>query len=369
MAESTHLALSRVRWSLDEACFAVATDNGFWVYNSDPTTLIKKQDLGGGVEIAQLLNRTNIVLLVGGGERPIDAPNRVCVWDDIKGKIIHRIELKSRILNILVKKTRLVVVLQEEVCVYDFPGSPLPTLLHTYETCPNPRGLATLASSPSSNVLVTLGLHSNDAYIVDIGDTPKQGPTMCTCHKHEITQMVIDAKGQLLATTSLRGTIIRLYEAKRGELVREFRRGYTPSVLTSLRFSRDSVLLCATSDRSVHIYHVQKPELNTTTSLGFMPGFSKESSRFRSFVSFDSVTACVCCFDRKGAGVIAVCDNGLARKMKFDAAGKPDPQHQIVQLLKYNTGHLFRVDMDKWRQAHRGYVPPSTQQADSQPDS
>ena len=201
-----------------------------------------------------------------------------------------------------------------------------------------------------------MGLQNTDVYILDVSEKPSQGPTMVTSHKHEISQMTLDPKGRYLATTSMRGTIIRLHETRRGELVREFRRGYTASILTSLRFSRDSVLLCAASDRSVHVFHVDKPELNTSSGLAFM--LSKESQRPRSFVSLDSLTACVCCFDRKAKGIIAVCDTALARKMSFDAAGKVNPEQKIVQLLKHNTGSLFRVDPDKWREAHRGYTAP-----------
>ena len=63
-------------------------------------------DLGAGVAIAQLLNRSNIVLLVGGGDNPLDAPNRICVWDDIKGKIVHKIQLSKPVVNLVVKRER-----------------------------------------------------------------------------------------------------------------------------------------------------------------------------------------------------------------------------------------------------------------------
>ncbi|EGD81490.1 hypothetical protein PTSG_02207 [Salpingoeca rosetta] len=355
MADAAPLELPRVRWSLDESCFTIATGEGFWVYNSDPTTLIKKQDLDGGVSIAQLLNRSNIVLLVGGGEKPVDAPNRICVWDDVKGRIVHRIELKKNILNLLVKHQRLVAVVDDEVSVFSFPGKPFPKLLRTIETRPNPHALVTLSSVPSVHILACPGMQPTDVYILDVGsDKPKIGPTMVSAHKHPVTNMNIDARGELLATASSRGTIVRVYDTQRGKLLHEFRRGYTSSMLTTLQFSRDATLLCAASDQSIHLYHIANPSLNTRSVFGF---YKMEGARSRAFSSFETTGPCVCRFDRQGQAVIAVCATRIAHKLRFDKrTGEADDSQAIVQLMKHNSGSLFRVDPDKWREAHRGYA-------------
>lgn len=198
-----------------------------------------------------------------------------------------------------------------------------------------------------------MGLQNTDIYIADVADKPSQNSVICSAHKHGISQLKLDAKGALLASTSDRGTIIRVHETKRGETLQEFRRAFTTSVLTSLCFSRNSSLLCATSDRSAHVFQLKDLSLNTNSGFGFFR--PKESQRLRSFITFDCISTCTCCFDRMSSSVILVCSNGFARKMKLDESTKTAEELQVVRILQHDSGHLFRVDLEKWREAHRGY--------------
>ena len=52
--------------------------------------------MGGGVGIIEMMYKTNIFGLVGGGKNPKYTPNKVILWDDYQTKVLN--ELPSSIL-------------------------------------------------------------------------------------------------------------------------------------------------------------------------------------------------------------------------------------------------------------------------------
>jgi len=53
-----------------------------------------------------MLNRCNILALVGGGKNPKYAPNKVVLWDDNQVKIISEMRFTSYIKNVKLKKEK-----------------------------------------------------------------------------------------------------------------------------------------------------------------------------------------------------------------------------------------------------------------------
>jgi hypothetical protein len=45
--------------------------------------------------MVELLYRTNIIALVGGGDHPMWSPNKVVIWDDSKLQIIGELNFKK----------------------------------------------------------------------------------------------------------------------------------------------------------------------------------------------------------------------------------------------------------------------------------
>jgi hypothetical protein len=53
-----------------------------------------------------MLNRSNIIALVGGGKNPKYAPNKVIIWDDNQKKVIREIKFNSFIKNVKIKREK-----------------------------------------------------------------------------------------------------------------------------------------------------------------------------------------------------------------------------------------------------------------------
>jgi hypothetical protein len=62
--------------------FAVGTDNGFHIFTSLEPQEKFKRDLKGGIGIVEMLYRSNIMALVGGGLQPKYSDKKVILWDD-----------------------------------------------------------------------------------------------------------------------------------------------------------------------------------------------------------------------------------------------------------------------------------------------
>ncbi|CAF0721186.1 unnamed protein product [Didymodactylos carnosus] len=90
-------------------------------------------------------------------------------------------------------------------------------------------------------------------------------PRVIKAHDGELAAMALNQNGTLLATASLRGTIVRIWNTSTLESVMELRRGTDTADINSISFSFDSSFLCVSSDKgTVHIYCIRDPKLNRT---------------------------------------------------------------------------------------------------------
>ena len=69
-------------------CFMVGSQNGFRIYTygtGNPEVISHiDRDLNGGITNAEMVNKTNIMALVGGGDSPKWPTNKLMIWDDLK---------------------------------------------------------------------------------------------------------------------------------------------------------------------------------------------------------------------------------------------------------------------------------------------
>lgn len=67
--------------------------------------------------------------------------------------------------------------------------------------------------------------------------------------------MALNTKGNILATASDKGTLVRLFNTETGEQLQEVRRGSKKSEIYSLSFNPSSTFLSCSSDRgTIHIF-------------------------------------------------------------------------------------------------------------------
>lgn len=79
--------------------------------------------------------------------------------------------------------------------------------------------------------------------------------TPIIAHNTALTSLSLPPSGRLLATTSARGTLVRIWDTASGKLVKELRRGTDKAEIYGVAFRPDEKEVCVWSDKgTVHIF-------------------------------------------------------------------------------------------------------------------
>ncbi|KAL5017843.1 hypothetical protein ScPMuIL_003565 [Solemya velum] len=317
-----------LRFNQDHGCFTCATEMGLRVYNVEP--LAQKLFLGldcvGSVAVGEMLFRTNLIAMVGGGNLPKFDEKAVLIWDDSQKdptrRVVMDVTFSQPVVSVKLKKDRLIIVLRNQVHVFSFPNNC--QKLFSFDTRDNPKGL--IDCSPFGPILVFPGYKCGSVQIVDLETSqPSQSisPVTINAHKNEVACMALNQSGTLLATASKKGTLIRVFDVSSKKQVVEFRRGADPATLYCISFSPDSAFLCASSDKgTVHIFAVKDTQLNrrsTFKKMGFLGPYVESQWGLASF-TVAAECACICAFSSSHS-VIAICVDGTFHKYVFTTDG------------------------------------------------
>uniref|UniRef100_A0A8V5GR11 WD repeat domain phosphoinositide-interacting protein 4 n=3 Tax=Melopsittacus undulatus TaxID=13146 RepID=A0A8V5GR11_MELUD len=329
--------VNSIRFNQDQSCFCVAMDTGVRIFNVEP--LMEKGHLDaeqvGSVALVEMLNRSNLVALVGGGSSPKLPEASVLIWDDAregKDKLVLEFTFPKPVLGVRMRPDKLVVVLQTRVYVFSFPHNP--TKLFEFETRDNPKGLCDLCPSPDKALLVFPGHKCGSLQLVDLGVArpgTSRAPALIGAHQSEVACVALSPSGALVASASRRGTLIRVFCSQSRARLLELRRGSDPACVHCLAFSPDSSFLCAVSDKGTgHVFALRDTRLNRRSALarvgkvGPVLGPYVESQWSLATFLLPAEAAAVCAFGRGGrspSSVVAVCADGTFHKHVFSPDG------------------------------------------------
>ncbi|XP_010505835.1 PREDICTED: autophagy-related protein 18c-like isoform X2 [Camelina sativa] len=251
--ENEEAELVSVSWNQDSSCFAAGTSHGFRIYNCEPFKETFRRELkNGGFKIVEMLFRSNILALVGGGPNSQYPSNKVLIWDDHQSRCISEFAFRSEIRSVKLRRDRIVVVLEHKIYVYNFMDL---RLLHQIETQANPRGLCCLSHHSNTSVLACPGLHRGEIRVEHFGLNMVQ---IINAHDSSIACMTLTLDGLLLATASTKGTLIRIFNTMDGTRLQEVRRGVDRADIYSIALSPNVQWLAVSSVKgTVHIFSLR----------------------------------------------------------------------------------------------------------------
>lgn len=278
-------------WNQDHGCFACGMESGFRIYNADPLKEKERQDFDdGGLRYVEMLFRCNYLALIGGGPKPKFPSDHVIVWDDLKKKPVVDLTFESEVKSVKLRRDRIVAVLQNSIRVYNFTQSPRE--LRRIDTGDNPKGLCALCPNSNNSILAYPAKSTGHVGLVDLVDM-ESSPMVISAHETGIACLALNLQGTRLATSSEKGTLIRIFDTSTSDQLTELRRGTSNAIIYCMSFNADSSLLCAASDHAtVHVFDVNLAQ--KSGGKGWFPGKQAPKSFQRFNVSQNS--QCICAF-------------------------------------------------------------------------
>eukprot|EP00040_Diaphanoeca_grandis_P032502 m.197041 g.197041 ORF g.197041 m.197041 type:complete len:376 (+) comp32644_c0_seq2:149-1276(+) len=358
-----------IQFNQDQGCFALGTEAGYSIWNSEPIAELCRRDVGG-VRHVCLLQRTSIVALVGGGRNPFDSPNKVVLWDDVEGKSICHMEFRLPVLAVRRRTNAIVISTLNKIYVYKFNGlessqfAP-PVLIDTIHTTDNPKGLLCMNynSTTTKTTLAFPAYTVGHAYIMGLRLGSKNSTSTSTAveatsskskplvtvkaHKSALAALSLSGSGNMLATVSVTGTLVRVFDVTTCEQLFSFRRGIASAEVDCISFNRNETMICGVFDQTMYLFKLA-PDTGKSGGGGglvslaeqYFPRFEQTTSHSLAHVHIPSENS-VCVFQNDKAALLAVCFNGTARKYRHH--DRNIQTSEFHKLLKDNGDSLLKL--------------------------
>ncbi|KAG8777009.1 autophagy protein, partial [Serendipita sp. 397] len=252
----------------DFTCISVGTRKGYSITNCDPFGRVYTQN-DGARGIVEMLFCTSLIALVGAADQPQSSPRKLQIVNTKRGSTICELLFPSSILAVKLNRKTLVIVLETEIYIYDISNM---KLLHVIETAPNPEAICALSPSSENSYLAypstvpspslaSGSASTSSAAASQTGDvlifstTTKTVANVIQAHKAPISFLAINSTGTMLATSSDKGTVIRVWSLPGAEKLYQLRRGTSQASIHSITFNSMSTLLAVSSGHeTVHIF-------------------------------------------------------------------------------------------------------------------
>ncbi|XP_006655036.1 autophagy-related protein 18d-like [Oryza brachyantha] len=252
--ESTDLL--SVSWNQDNSCFIAASTNGFRVFQCNPfRETTRRTPLGPdrGIAVAEMLFRTGVFGIVGAESNTRFPPTMLRIWDDDGCSIrVDEYRFAGEIRAVRLSRDYFAVVLDRTINVYRFRYL---KLFYQARTASNPKGLCCLSHYADTSVFACPGTSKGQVLVEHFG---LKATRLIAAHDSPLSCMAMALDGMLLATASVRGTLIRIFNTRDGTCMQEVRRGLDRAEIHSIALSQNLQWLAVSSDKgTVHVFSLR----------------------------------------------------------------------------------------------------------------
>ena len=206
-----------------------------------------------------MLKKSNILALVGGGTLPKFSKNKIVIWDDHQGKIMIQIRFNSNIIKVKLREDCIISILENRIYLLDINTLETIDILDTFD---NPNGIFSMSNI---NNKLNIAFPQNkgkiqlEYYNIIKENFKKDETKIINAHESFIAFLTLNNEGNVLATASDKGTLIRLFNVYNQEMIAELRRGTKNTTINCLAFDINTEFIACTSEvGTVHIFYIHE---------------------------------------------------------------------------------------------------------------
>lgn len=279
--KNTEQKYLHVAFNQDDSCFSCSSNTGFEIFNTYPLQRKIAEDLNAGIGYSMMLYRTNYISLIGGGQHPAYSLNKVVIWDDLLKKVSIKLSFMSMVRAVFLSRVHIVVVLNDKLSVFSFNSAPVRLVSDIEIPVGSSVDFKMNKEEKLSGVLVFESTKYRGqihiAHLNRINEVGSLPTSIVKAHKTDIKLLKLNHQGNMVATCSKKGTIVRIFNVSNGEMIHEFRRGLDNAEIYDMEFSPHGNKLAVISDKqTIHIFNVNNDEAakawDTVNRVHFLKG-------------------------------------------------------------------------------------------------
>lgn len=237
-------------YNQDNTCLAVGTKRGFRIYQCTPFDLISWADVGP-ISIIEMQYTSNILAIVGHGENYSFSQKRLTIWDTLINSGTMEISFTSKITKVRLNQELIFVATKDKIFIYLLDGMRLLDKLEVDDHL----GRIVLSPEGETNPYLVYSQSLKEGALAVYNTRMQKHVNFIQCHKTPVLKLAINATGNMVATTSTQGQMIRVYAIPSGDKLFTFSRGYKNATQHALNFSIDSCFLLSSSDTgTIHLF-------------------------------------------------------------------------------------------------------------------
>lgn len=169
-----------------------------------------------------------------------------------RNNIIGELRFNSPVLNVKMKQDRLIGICQSKIYIFNI--NTLETL-DMFDTYDNINGI--VGFSPGELICVLAFPYESRGKVRIVNFNSLAQPPIITAHESKIACLCVNRNGTLLATSSDKGTLVRIFDVKDGKLLIELRRGAKNAEINCIIFDEyNKHVACASGTGTVHIFSI-----------------------------------------------------------------------------------------------------------------
>lgn len=205
-----------------------------------------------------MLYATNLILLVGVTDFGDFSPRKITIWSTTQNMVLcSSFPFISKINIAKINKKRMIIGERNFLHIYTTGEM---TVISTIDVGTVTLGKLVLSPNSEKNNYVCYSSSSDEGMVKIFDLLYLSSKTSIKAHKSPILKMCINYKGDMLATCSCKGTIIRVFSLPKGDKIITYKRGISSAYIFCLNFNFENDKLITTSDTgTMHVFEI-KPE-------------------------------------------------------------------------------------------------------------